>query len=345
MMEPPTPANESQRLDSLKKLNLLDTPIEERFERITRMLKRSLGVEIASFVLLDSDRQFFKSIQGLNSTETPRKDSFCAHLIASDDDSLYVGDAKKDPRFADNPLVTGAPGISFYAGCPVRSPDGQRIGALCAIDGKARDITEEELQMLKDFASMVETELRTETMKDAQQRLISELDQANRIALIDSMTRIWNRAGITELMKRECSEAARRRTAMGVVMCDIDHFKKVNDTHGHPVGDEVIREVAHRLLSALRTEDAIGRVGGEEFLIVLPNCAPESLFATVERIRAKLVAEPVATAAGELPITMSFGALSVVPEKAAEIDPLVKKADDALYKAKHGGRNRTEVAA
>jgi len=309
------------------------------------MLRRSLGVQIASFVLLDADRQFFKSIEGLTATETSRRDSFCAHLVASDDDSLYVGDAKQDPRFHDNPLVTGAPGISFYAGCPVRSPDGQRIGALCAIDGNPRDLSDDELQMLKDFASMVETELKAETMKDTQARLISELDAAHRIALIDSLTRIWNRAGITELLKRECAEAARRKSSLGLVMCDIDHFKKVNDTHGHPVGDEVIREVARRLLGALRTEDAIGRIGGEEFLIVLPNCAPESLFATVERIRAKLIAEPVKTMAGDLNITMSFGALSVVPEKSAETDPLVKRADDALYKAKHGGRNRTEIAA
>ena len=147
------------------------------------------------------------------------------------------------------------------------------------------------------------------------------------------------------MLKRECAEAARRKSSLGLVMCDIDHFKKVNDTHGHPVGDEVIREVARRLLGALRTEDAIGRIGGEEFLIVLPNCAPESLFATVERIRAKLIAEPVKTMAGDLNITMSFGALSVVPEKSTETDPLVKRADDALYKAKHGGRNRTEIAA
>ncbi len=345
MISPPVPDNEEQRLDSLRKLNLLDTPIEERFERITRMLKRSLGVKITTFVLLDEDRQWFKSSQGLQDVQTPRRDSFCAHMLSMDDDKLLVRDARNDPRFADNPLVTGNPGIAFYVGCPVRGPDGQKIGALCAIDTSPRDVNEEELQSLKDFASMVETELKAEQLTTTQKSLVAELDAAHRIALIDSMTRIWNRAGILELMKREIAEAARRQNSLGVVMCDIDFFKKVNDTHGHAVGDEVIKEVAKRLLEALRTEDAIGRVGGEEFLIVLPSCPGDKLYATVERIRAKVVERPIATAAGDLPVTMSFGAFSTLPERNADAAPMMKHADDALYKAKHGGRNRTEIAA
>ncbi len=345
MIEPPVPPNEAERIDSLRKLNLLDTPLEERFERITRMLKRSLGVKITSFVLLDSDRQWFKSVQGLDSDGTPRRDSFCAHMLDSNDANLTVTDALEDIRFADNPLVTGHPGIRFYAGCPVRSPDGQKIGALCAIDTNPRDLSDEELQELKDFASMVETELKAEQLSHTQKGLVEELDAAHRIALIDSMTRIWNRAGILELLKREIAEAARRQNPLGLVMCDIDFFKKVNDTYGHAVGDEVIKEIAKRLLEALRTEDAIGRIGGEEFLIVLPSCPPESLFATVERIRAKVVEQPIETSAGPLPVTLSFGAFSTLPERNADGAPLIKRADDALYKAKHAGRNCTEIAA
>jgi len=125
---------------------------------------------------------------------------------------------------------------------------------------------------------------------------------------------------------------------LGVVMADIDHFKSINDKYGHPVGDEVIREVAVRLLGALRTEDCVGRVGGEEFMLVMPACPEEDLHEALERIRHKIIADPVQTAAGPLNVTLSFGGVSAVPET-DESQTLMKQADDALYQAKHAGRN------
>ena len=343
MIEVPVPSNEQERLASLRKLNVIDTPIEERFERLTRMACRTLGVPIAAFTLIDDKRQWFKSIQGLNSTETAKELSFCAHVVAGND-ILLIPDATQDQRFSDHPSVTGNPNIGFYAGCPVRSPDGQTIGALCAIDNRPRQMDPEQLQALRDLATLVENEMRLSEISLAQDNLIAELDAAHRLALIDPMTRIWNRNGIAEILKREWAEGTRRKSPLTLVMADIDHFKKVNDTHGHPVGDEVIQAIAKKLLSTLRIEDAIGRMGGEEFLIVMPACDPAQVKSTVERIREGILSEPIQTAAGPLEITVSYGAAITMPDPNHTADDVIKKADDALYVAKKSGRNRVEIS-
>jgi diguanylate cyclase (GGDEF)-like protein len=128
-------------------------------------------------------------------------------------------------------------------------------------------------------------------------------------------------------------------------MADIDHFKKVNDSHGHPVGDLVIQSVARDLMKGLRTEDAVGRVGGEEFLIVLVGSNTKSIRQTLDRIRASIASTPVEIENGKVFVTMSFGAVAATADKSIELDTLVKRADEALYKAKKLGRNRVEIAS
>lgn len=158
MQIPQHPRNEGERLEALRRLDILDTPPEERFDRITRTASRALGVPMALVSLIDDDRQWFKSRRGLDATETPRDISFCGHAILGDE-ILVTPDAQTDPRFSDNPLVTGAPHIRFYAGCPVRDPDGMSLGTLCVLDTESRLFDDEQLAMLRDLAAMVEHEL------------------------------------------------------------------------------------------------------------------------------------------------------------------------------------------
>jgi diguanylate cyclase (GGDEF)-like protein len=338
----PVTVPDEARLASLRKLNILDTPLEEKYERLTRMACKMLEVPIAAFTLVDDKRQWFKSIQGLKDSETDIQLSFCAH-VASDNKMLLVPDAKTDERFFDHPSVTGGPNIGFYAGCPVHAPDGQAIGSICAIDTKPRDLDPEQLQILRDLAQIFENEMKVTALSKAQDDLVSELDVAQRLALIDPMTRLWNRAGMAEIVNREWAKALRNKTTLTFVMCDIDHFKKVNDTYGHPVGDEVIQTVGKRLLAALRTEDAIGRMGGEEFLLLMPDCRIGQVRQTVERIREALISQPVPTAARSLDITLSYGVATYMPDGTLTAEDIIKKADDALYIAKKSGRNRVEV--
>ena len=344
MIEAALPANEPARLAALKDLDILDTPIEERFERITRMLSRTLGVPVAAFNLIDELRYWLKSAQGLNEFEAPRRSSFCAHTILEKDDVMLVPDAREDLRLSDHPLVVGPSNVGFYAGCSVRAPSGEKVGTLCALDTKPRKLSGEEIQTLRDLAAMVETELRAIALAQSQKDLTVELDTTKRLAMIDPLTRLWNRGGMSDLLNKEWAVAMRRKLPLAVAIADMDHFKLVNDTYGHPVGDEVLQIGGRRLLSGLRTGDAIGRWGGEEFLIALPGATEDALPAILERIRSSLTKAPIQTSAGKLPVTASFGAAIITPTKDDTLAALIKSADDALYKAKHAGRDCAVIA-
>ena len=158
MIPPPEPPDEAKRLEALRALHILDTPPEERFDRLTRLAQRTFGVPISVISLIDEKRQWFKSCQGLDATETPRDISFCGHAIL-EGALMIVPDAAKDPRFADNPLVTGEPGIRFYAGQPIEGPDGSRLGTLCLIDRVPRELDAEQRRALRDLAELVREQL------------------------------------------------------------------------------------------------------------------------------------------------------------------------------------------
>ncbi len=145
MIQPGRPVDEAERVAALRALGLLDTPSEERFDRITRRLAMTLSVPIAYVALIDSDRQWLKSKAGCMESETPRDLSFCAHTIL-EDEPLVVPDARLDARFEGNPMVTGEPYIRFYAGYPLATADGRNVGTLCVADQKARDVSESDLK-------------------------------------------------------------------------------------------------------------------------------------------------------------------------------------------------------
>ena len=168
----PLPANEAQRLAALRALNLLDTPPEERFDRITRLAARVLNVPMACVVLVDEHRLFYKSRYGFDFTEANRDDSFCPYTI-NENKQLVVPDAKLDPRFADNPYVTGKLHIRFYIGNPIAAVDGSLVGAVCVMDHQPRIPSAEDLAVLRDLSLMAQIELNhgelTQTYKIQQQ--------------------------------------------------------------------------------------------------------------------------------------------------------------------------------
>jgi PAS domain S-box-containing protein len=171
LMQPPSiPQNEQLRIAALCNLEILDTPSEERFDRLTRIAKQHFDVPIALVSLVDHDRQWFKSRQGLEATETPRNISFCGHAILHSD-IFYIPNTLEDPRFADNPLVTGPPDIRFYAGAPLYSENHQRLGTLCIIDNKPREFSQAQLATLRDLADAVGAELRQVNLIKLSQQL------------------------------------------------------------------------------------------------------------------------------------------------------------------------------
>jgi len=347
MISPPVPEQEKERLESLRSLNILDTPAEERFDRITRLAQRLFDVPIAGISLVDRDRQWFKSVEGLSVRERPRADSFCAHAILSRG-PLIVEDALADGRFAANPLVTGEPRVRFYAGQPLVSADGGRLGTLCIMSGVPRSLSEKDLVALGDLATFAENELNMVRMSRAQMELLSELAEAQKQALLDEMTWLWNRDGIMKVLDRELTHADRESESVSVLIADLDHFDAINDRYGHPAGDTALKEVVRRMRAGQRASDMIGRVDGEEFLFVLPNCNMRGAERVAERIRANVAAEPVLVDQGgdvvPARMTVSVGAAERSPAVPQRAESLVAAARRALDRAKTKGRNRVELA-
>jgi diguanylate cyclase (GGDEF)-like protein len=338
MIPAPIPSDETERMRELESLSMLDTPAEERFDRITRLAAKTFNVPIAIISLVDTSRQWFKSCFGLTVSETPRALSFCGHAIMSSE-PMVVPDAKLDDRFHDNPFVTGEPFVRFYAGVPLTGSQGHRLGVLCVMDKQPRAFTMEDMQTLRDLAALAQEELRTTHIDQVYQRLLRERDNLRTQALVDSLTRLWNRAAILEVLELEIKRAANSRTSVGVVMADLDHFKEINDTYGHPVGDVVLLESARRIRSCLRPTDTAGRIGGEEFLAVLPGVEMSLALDISERIRAAMTREPMMTQRGIVSVTVSLGVGVTPKDRILASTAIMEQVDKALYDAKHAGRN------
>ena len=340
---------EKTRLEALHQSNLLDTPAEGRFDRVTRITRAFFDVQTAVISLVDKERQWFKSAMGLVNLSETYGESFCRHVVEQGK-LLVVEDATKDDCFRNNPLVTGGPEIRFYAGYPLNF-EGERVATLCIWDSEPRDFSSRERQHLRDLAAWAESEIESVHLSEAQQDLLEECERLREVALVDSLTRTWTRAGILEVLERELSLASRQDDPVGCLMVDIDHFKKVNDTYGHDAGDEVLKKVADRLRLSVRPYDAIGRLGGEEFLIILPKSHNKTIERIGQRICNSVKAYPVLLNDGvtELQVTASIGGCaSSIPELTdlkSVGEKLIKRADEALYESKTSGRDRVTVSS
>ncbi len=338
MIPPPRPFDESNRRDELLELNLLDTPAQESFDRITRLAVRLFQVPIVLVTLVDKDRVWFKSALGTDLLEVPREISFCGHAILNHE-ALILPDALEDERFRDNPLVTANPPIRFYAGHPLSGPKGRRVGALCLIDHQPREFGPENLSSLKDLAALVETQLGVSRVSQSQRRLLRERDQLFSMARMDSLTGLWNRGAVLEFFQQEWENAIEQTVPLSLILADMDHFKRINDTYGHLSGDQVLKESAARIQSCLRDTDLAGRYGGEEFMLILPGVGASKAWEIAERIRRRICEEPFELLSGSHTFTISLGCGTLTG--GLSLDPFFNQVDQALYQAKNGGRNRT----
>lgn len=322
MKAPPVPVDEQERLSQLRSFAILDTPPEERFDRVTRMARRLFGVPIALISLVDENRQWFKSCFGLDVSETDRRISFCAHAILNNG-ALVIEDASQDERFADNPLVTGDPHIRFYAGHPLHTLSGQGMGTLCIIDRVPRSFGHEDLSMLSDLAGMVEREIMTV-----------------QLAISDELTRISNRRGFLTLSKYSLDICKRQFFPAMLVFFDLDKFKQVNDTHGHAEGDRVLKIFAEQMRDSFRTSDLIARLGGDEFVALLTNLNADVIKDLIARFDTTLKER---CSVLDLPYTIdfSYGLVPYEPLKHSSVEDMLHEADSAMYankKAKSGGQ-------
>jgi diguanylate cyclase (GGDEF)-like protein len=323
---------------------LLSTPDEESFDRVTRAAQRMFNVPIALVSLIDASRQWFKSCIGLPLRETPRDVSFCGHAIL--DKSLFViEDARVDARFADNPLVTGDPHVIFYAGRPLRNAEDFLVGTLCIIDHRARQFSEQDRRALYDLGYWVEQIFYGRELSEAQQAVLSELDEVRRSAMLDPMLNIWHRGAIDQMLEQEVLRAFRTKAPLSVLMIDVDKFKQINDGYGHPAGDAVLIEFAKRLRGVTRPYDSLGRYGGDEFMVVLPD-ADGTVARDIAARLLRAMQSPIMVGDVALEVTVSVGVGSAnFVADAPEAPQLLLRADTALLEAKRLGRDRIEVYA
>lgn len=319
MKPPDKPGNEKQRLATLRSIAILDTAPEERFDRLTRLAKRVFDVPIALVSLVDENRQWFKSRVGLDACETRRDISFCGHAILGDG-PFIIDDALQDERFADNPLVTGEPGIRFYAGMPLRYLNGAKLGTLCIIDREPRSLDDEDLGMFRDLADIAESEI-----------------SAIHLASVDELTRISNRRGFVMTAQNSISLCARQGLPVSLVYFDLDKFKSINDRFGHNEGDQALIAFADLMSKAFRESDVFARIGGDEFVALLTDADETRAVEVVKRFRGQVEAYNAQADRG-YQIKFTDGIITARPDHGSKIGDLLRDADAAMYENKRSNQ-------
>ena len=314
------PPNEAERIEAIKRAQILDTPPEERFDRLTRLARRLFGVPMALVSVVDADRQWFKSAQGLATRQTPRKVSFCAHAILGDE-LFIVRDALADERFSDNPLVTENPKIRFYAGCPLSLAGGHKLGALCLLDVEPRELSADEQELLRDLAGMAEQEL-----------------AAHRLATTDELTQMCNRRGFENLAQSALDACFIRQEPATLCFFDLNRFKAINDAFGHAAGDAALRAFGRALKEAVGDAGLAARLGGDEFVALMPGATEREAFQALDRLRAALDRENRSLSQRGFSVGFSVGRIETPADPRASepvsLAALLSQADAAMYASK-----------
>lgn len=254
MLIPQKPRNEAQRLAALRLLNILDTPSEERFDRLTRLAKRLLNVPVALVCLVDEDRQWFKSADGIGVREAPRDISFCGHAILQDK-LFLITDTLADERFADNPMVLFGPQVRFYAGFPLTVPGGGHVGTFFVADTRPRDLSEDLQETLIDLAKIAEREL-----------------TSSFVATTDIDTGLCNRLGFSLIGQKILERAAKENTQVELVFLRLAGLEAPAESTCEQTSDEAVSLFAKAIKQC--DVDLSGRLSPYSFALMLrESCA------------------------------------------------------------------------
>lgn len=302
--------------------------------RLSELCVELLACDACSVMLLDGSRRelLTRAAWGLRSERVHRL-AFAvgegvAGWVAQHGKPACIADVDQDPRFV---VLDEAPATPIRAmACVPMVARGQVVGVLTATSGRPGAFGPSDVELLGFLATTIALDM--------------ENLRLHRIAVTDPLTGAYNREFLAARLPAELESADADGQPLSVAMVDVDHFKEVNDQHGHAVGDDVLLEIARRLRAAIRGGDLLVRYGGEEFLVVLPRASAGQAWEVGERMRSKVAAGPVVVGARLLPVRISVGIAQYRAGGTESAGELVRRADAALYVAKANGRDRVEVA-
>lgn len=330
--------SEMLRLKDMHALNMIYTPAEARFDRITRLTARILKAPIAMINFIAEDHQWTKSSFGLSFTSLPRGTSFC-NLALSFHGPFVVPDATQDERVANNAIVTGPPFVRFYAGHAIHAESGSAVGALCIMDTLSRQLGPDEQETLQDLAIIAERELSRSRPPSFQDALIQSWEPIDRRNAVDEVTRMWNRVMIEELIYLECTHAT-SDSSFSLLFVDIDRLSIINEHFGMETGDRALSEIARQIRHSIREDDACGRYDVNCFAVLLQAGLIDSKL-VAERICEMVVSHGVPGL--PMPLTVSVG-VACVKETKPSPAILMTAAAKALREAKVKGGNQVATA-
>lgn len=315
MIFPAMPVNENERLRSLFMMDLLDKKDDERFDRLTRMAKTTFDVPIALISLIDRERQWLLSRNGIDVQESSRDVSFCAHAIL-EEGVFIVKDTLADPRFADNPFVTGEPWVRFYAGCPVRLPDGHVAGTVCILDTYPRPFSSAEINTLLDFAAIVEDEFLILSM-----------------AMTDKLTGMPNNRGFYRSGEKRFAWFKEKEKPFSLLFFSIDNLKSINELLGKEEGDRVVKTFAANLTKGLKNWDIAGRLGGGEFAVLLEETPVSGVDAFLFFLQTQMDTLEQQSSQ-RFPINYSHGVIENGGEKYDSLQAMLEDSGKVMYAEK-----------
>ncbi|MEQ8769444.1 MAG: GAF domain-containing protein [Phycisphaerales bacterium] len=336
MTVPPSQSpDEDNRQAALERLNLLDTPIESRFEKLIRRAREEFNVPICAISLIDGSRQWFKSVQGLDTRETSRDVSFCGHTILQPN-VLVVEDATTDPTFKTNPLVTGEPGIRFYAGAPIYASDDQPVASFCIIDPSPRTLDADGQRKLQDLARVAGQYFSMAPGSDIEASFIASVGKDRVGSFTDPATNLWNREGITRIANRAitCKELAPSNNMSHG--CGVMLIKTASSD------DAVMAAAAKRVVHSMCDLDMLGRYEDDTFLAILVGCADQ---AGTDLVCSKIT-DRIVEAPGR-PLDPAFPTSALPVQTAATFVPFELGAclDEAIVRARRALRTNPQTRA
>lgn len=313
---------ENERLAALYGMEILSGPPEPALDQIVKMARLELGAQHAGIMIVDRTTATFVASENIKVKVYPRNNTFC-NLAIKGNAPLIIRDAVNDPRTKFLPLA--ASGVRSYVGVPLTTHAGYNIGTLCVFGTEELDITPEKVCKLQELA-----------------RLAMYCVELRQLATRDHLTGALNRRGFMSELDCALHRLSPDTSDLALVIMDLDHFKTVNDRFGHATGDLVLQAVVLLAKQECNGISVIGRLGGEEFGILLPGLDEAAAFPIIERLRQRIEAIQVPNVP-MLRVTASFG-IAEADDFMVGASTLMAKADAALYKAKAGSRNMTVVA-